>query len=181
MTRVQDLSQKRWKIVGRVFQYIGQIIAYAGFAVVVGFLATRPAYTYLDPEKALIKLSFSHAGQHVEECRRLSQEELEQVAPNMRRPTQCPRERVPLLIEVMLDGELVYRDLLPPSGLASDGASTAYKKFPVSTGQHRLTVRLRDSRRASGFDYEKTADIMLTPQQNFVIDFRPELGGFLFM
>ena len=92
----------------RVLQTVGQAIAYALFAVVIGFFATRPAYTYLEPGLAVIKLSFSHAGQHVAECRRLSQEELEQIAPNMRQPTQCPRERVPLLVEVELDGELIY-------------------------------------------------------------------------
>ena len=165
----------------RVLQAIGQAIAYALFAVVIGFFATRPAYTYLEPGLAVIKLSFSHAGEHVEECRRLSQEELEQIAPNMRRPTQCPRERVPLLVEVELDGELIYSEALPPSGLAGDGASTAYKKFPLAAGNYHLVTRLRDSRRPDGFDHESAADISLQPQQNLVIDFRPELGGFLFM
>jgi len=99
----------------------------------------------------------------------------------MRRPSDCPRERLPLLIELELDGEPLYRDSLPASGLAGDGASTAYKKFPVAAGKHTLVARLRDSRRAAGFDYEQTAEITLNPQQNFVLDFRPELGGFLFL
>ena len=165
----------------RVFQYFGQALAYALFAVVIGYFATRPAYTHLDPDRAMIKMSFSHAGAHVEECRQLSQEELNKIAPNMRRPTQCLRARVPLQIELMLDGELIYRDSLPPSGVTGDGASTAYKKFPVDTGRHRLVARLRDSRRESGFDYEQSAEVTLLPQQNFVIDFRPEMGGFLFL
>ncbi|MBT8147522.1 MAG: hypothetical protein KJN90_11765, partial [Gammaproteobacteria bacterium] len=61
------------------------------------------------------------------------------------------------------------------------GASTAYRKFTVPAGTHHLVARLRDSRREVGFDYEQAAEITLTPQQNFVIDFRPELGGFLFL
>lgn len=166
---------------GRLAQVIGQVIAYSLFALVVGYFATRPAYTHLGPGKAVIKLSFNHAGAHVEECRQLTQEELNLLPPNMRRPMDCPRERLPLLVEVELDGELIYRDELPPSGLASDGSSSAYKKFPVDAGQHHLVTRLRDSRRTDGFDHEKSADITLTPQQNFVIDFRPELGGFLFL
>ena len=59
-----------------IFKYIGQAIAYTLFAVFVGYFATQPAYTHLDPEKAQIKLSFGHAGQHLTECRRLTQEEL---------------------------------------------------------------------------------------------------------
>ena len=164
-----------------VIRIFGQLIAYALFAVVIGYFATQPAYTHLDPERALIKMSFSHAGAHREECRRLTQEELNQLPPNMRRPMDCLRARVPLLVELELNGEILYRDALPPSGLASDGASTAYRKFPVTAGSHTLVARLRDSRREDGFDYEKAAEITLSPQQNFVIDFRPELGGFLFL
>jgi hypothetical protein len=165
----------------RVLAYIGQAIAYTLFAFVIGYLATSPAYTHLEPGKAVIKLSFSHAGEHIKECRRLTQEELNALPPNMRRPTDCPRERVPLLVELELDGETIYHEQLPPSGLASDGASTAYKKFPVSAGKHRIVARLREGRGNDGFDYEKAGEISLAPQQNFVIDFRPELGGFLFL
>jgi hypothetical protein len=165
----------------RLVQVIGQLIAYSLFALVVGYFATRPAYTHLGPDKAIIKLSFNHAGAHIEECRQLTQEELNRLPPNMRRPMDCPRERLPLLIELELDGELIYRDELQPSGLASDGSSSAYKKFPVAAGQHHLVARLRDSRRPDGFDHEKSASVTLEPQQNFVIDFRPELGGFLFL
>jgi len=163
-----------------ITRFIGQAIAYALFAGVIGYFATAPAYTHLAPGKAVIKLSFSHAGEHREECRRLTQEELNRLAPNMRRPMDCSRERLPLLVELVLDGERLYHAELPPAGLARDGASTAYRRFPVAAGHHHIELRLRDSRRPDGFDYERSADITLAPQQNFVVDFRPELGGFLF-
>ena len=155
-----------------------QIFAYTAFAVVLGYFATKPSYVHLDPEKALIKLSFSHAGEKKTECRRLSPEEIAKLAPNMRRALDCPRERVPLLVELLLDDELLYRDLLPPSGLARDGASTAYQRFPAEPGSHHLVVRLRDTRRSEGFDWEFASDIHLVPQQNLVVDFRAEAGGF---
>ena len=164
-----------------IFQYIGQAIAYTLFAVVVGYFATQPAYTYSPADKAQIKLSFGHAGDPKTECRRLTQEELNQLAPNMRRPLDCPRGRLPVLIELELDGELLYSAALPPSGLAGDGVSTAYQRFTVDPGQHQLVARLRDSNRSEGFDYEKAAEITLSPQQNFVIDFHPSKGGFLFL
>lgn len=164
----------------KVSHIAGQIVAYALFAAVVGYFSTRPAYTHLAPDEALIKLSFSHAGAHARECRKLTQEELNQLPPNMRRPTDCPRERVALLVELELDGKILYQDRLPPAGLAGDGASTAYQKFAVRAGKHRLVARLRDSRREDGFDYEQAVTMDLSPQQNFVVDFRPELGGFLF-
>lgn len=159
-------------------QIVLQILAYAAFAVVLGYFAAAPAYVHLDPEKALIKLSFSHAGERKTECRRLSPEEIAKLAPNMRRALDCPRERVPLLVELFLDDELLYRDLLRPSGLARDGTSTAYQRFPAEPGFHHLVVRLRDTRRSEGFDWELASDIHLVPQQNLVVDFRAEAGGF---
>ncbi len=166
----------------KVFAGIGQVLAYTLFAVTVGYLATSPAYTHLEPGMAVIKLSFSHAGDHVRPCRRLTQEELDALPPNMRRPSDCPRERIALTVELEIDGAIIYHDQLPPSGLASDGASTVYRKFPVSAGRHRIVARLRDRRETTaGFDHEKSAELELVPQQNLVIDFRPELGGFLFL
>jgi hypothetical protein len=40
---------------------------------------------------------------------------------------------------------------------------------------------MRETNREKGFDHEKAASITLAPQQNLVVDFRPELGGFLFL
>lgn len=158
-----------------------QLAAYTLFAGVVGYFSVKPEYIHLDPGMALIKMNFTHAGEKKEECHTLSQEELEALAPNMRRPVICERERVPLLLEVMLDEKLVYREELQPTGLSRDGAATVYKKFPVSAGEHTLILQLRDSRRESGFDYVRNEKIMLAPGQNFVVDFRKEADGFIFL
>lgn len=160
---------------------IAQACAYAVFAALIGYFSAAPHYTHFDPSLALIKLSFSHAAQPVRECRRLTPGELAELAPNMRQPLDCPRERLALLVELELDGVVVYRALHPPTGLWSDGPSAVYRRFPVPPGRHRLTARLRDSRRTQGFDYQRSEDIELSAQQNFVIDFRPNNGGFVFL
>ncbi len=160
---------------------VGQAMSYASFAGLLGYFSASPAYVHLDPGMGLIKLSFSHAGQTVTECRRLSQEELNRLPPNMRAPTDCPRERVPLYVELVLDDVVIYRAHLPPSGLAKDGASTAYRRFPVKPGRYRLIARLRGSRRSDGFDWERRDQIEIRARQNFVIDFRAETGGFKFL
>ncbi len=158
----------------------GQILLYAAFAAAVGYLSNSPAYVHHDPDKALIKLSFSHAGEHKGGCRRLTPEEIAALPPNMRRPMDCPRERVPLVVELEVDGELLFRGSAPPSGLAGDGASTVYQRFPVAPGDRTLTVRMRDSNREAGFDYTESTRVELVPSQNFVIDFQPQQGGFVF-
>lgn len=162
-------------------KYLGQGLVYALIALLFGVFSDSPRYTYSPPEQAQIMLSFSHGGARKGECRRLSAEELAELAPNMRRPQICPRERLPLLVELTLDGKPLFRAELPPSGLSGDGPSQVHRRFLVAPGPHRLTARLRDTARAQGFDYERSADIVLRAQQSFVVDFRADTGGFVFL
>ena len=164
----------------RIARVAAQILVYGLFACCIGYFSNTPVYTHMDPELALIRLSFSHAGQRKEECRRLSPEEIAKLAPNMRQSLDCPRARVPVFAELILDGITLLSNSYPPTGLSSDGASSAYERLAVKPGQHELTVRLRDSKREEGFDYERNIMINLNPRQNFAIDFHEELGGFLF-
>lgn len=158
-----------------------QALFYIGFMAIVGYFSARPAYTHQDPALALVKISFSHAGERKEDCRRLTPEEIADLPPNMRRPMKCGRERVPLYVELLLDERIIYSAELPPSGLAGDGASSVYQRFPVPAGTHRLTARLRDTRREQGFDHERTETVTLSARRNFVIDFKADTGGFLFL
>lgn len=158
---------------------VAQIALYGLFAVFIGYFANAPTWSRFGPDQALIKLSFSHPGKLKGECRRLTREEIAKLAPNMRRTRDCPRERQPLLVELFLDGRLLHRESLPPTGIWSDGASSIYRRFPVLAGKHHLVVRLRDSARTSGYDYERVADIELAPARNFVIDFITETGTFV--
>jgi hypothetical protein len=160
-------------------QIVGQVVLYALFVAFIGYFATQPVYRHLDPGAARITLSFSHAGESKTECRRLTPEEIAALPPNMRRPMDCPRGRVPLLVELLVDGDVLYRASLEPSGLAGDGSSTAFEQFTIVPGTHRLSMRLRDSRREQGFDYETEENVKLDPGEHLVIDFRADTGGFV--
>ncbi len=158
----------------------GQIIAFIVFAVFIGYFSNLPDYTYHDPEMALIMVSFSHASEHKTECRRFTQEELAALAPNMRRPMDCPRERVPVYVEVIMDGNNLLSKSYNPTGLAKDGSASIYESIPVKPGQHEIKVKLRDSVRETGFDYESDVSINIDAKELFVIDFRKDLDGFYF-
>jgi hypothetical protein len=165
--------------VAEPLRYFGQAVVYLLVAVVLGYFASAPSYIHLPPDQALIKLSFAHGAARKGECRRRTAEELARLAPNMRRPMECPRERLSVEVELLLDGAPLYRAVLPPTGLAGDGPSRVYRRFAVAPGPHRLMARLRDSSRTQGFDHEREAEIELAPGQNFVIDFRKDAGGFV--
>jgi hypothetical protein len=161
-------------------RYAGQTLAYAAFVALLGYFATAPAYTPVAPDVAMLKLSFIHVGQRKVECRKMTPEEIAQLAPNMRLTLDCPRERLPVTIELELDGKMLFRRELVASGLSHDRASSIYQKFVVPPGRHLVTARLRDSARTEGFDFTRSAEVELRPRQNFVVDFRAEAGGFSF-
>lgn len=164
----------------RRFAWIGQVLLYGAFALAIGVFSHWPTYRHLADNEALIKLSFTHAAQRVDECRKLTPEELAKLPPNMRAPTKCGRERAPVVVEVDLDGKPAIRHVAEPSGLSRDGASSVYRRITVPAGSHRIAVRLKDRAGGTGFDYESEKSVDLKPAQILVIDFDAQAGGITF-
>jgi hypothetical protein len=165
----------------RILRYLLQGVIYAGIALFIGYFASAPAYVHFPPDQAQIKLTLAHGAERRVECRRLSSEELQKLAPNMRKAVDCPRERLPVWIQIVLDDQLLYEASVPPTGLSGDGPSRIYQRFTVPPGQHRLQLRLRDTARSAGYDYQLDKQIELQPQQNLAVGFRAESGGFILM
>jgi hypothetical protein len=163
----------------RLFAYLGQAVVYLLTAVLLGVFSDTPAYRHFPEDQALVKLSLVHSAERKEPCRRLTPEELAKLAPNMRKPMACSRERLPLWVEMSLDDELLFGQALEPGGLSKDGPARVYEKFPVAPGRYRLSLGMRDSARTEGFDYRLDTEIELRALQNLVIDFRSEGGGFI--
>jgi len=161
-------------------QYAGQAVIYGGLMFVIGFFADTPTYRHFNPEKALIRLSFVHSGKAKGGCHTRTKEELSKLAPNMRMKKVCPRKRLPLLVELDIDGKRIYKHVLPPTGVRSTGPSMVYKAFPIAVGAHKITVLMRDSDRSQGYDYITKKNVTLKPAQNFVIQFRAEQNEFTF-
>jgi hypothetical protein len=159
---------------------LGQGVIYTGFALLIAHFSQAPAYHPIPDGYAQIKLSFAHGGKPKGGCRQRTAGELANLAPNMRKATLCPRERVPVVVQFTLDNTPVFEASLPPTGLRGDGASQTYRKFLVPSGAHRLTFKLRDSERAAGFDYAVDRAFELKPGQNLAVDFDAQAGGFVF-
>ena len=157
-----------------------QFFAYAALAATLGYFATQPAYQYGDASQASVKVSLSHAAERVEPCRQLTQEEIAELAANMRRTESCERERLPLILELDVDGETVVSITAKPSGLWNDGPASIYERFEVAPGEHVIAARLRDTARTDGWDYETAETVDLLPGRYFTVTFRPENGGFNF-
>jgi len=150
------------------------------FAAFVGYFSASPDYDYASADRATVKLSLSHAAHKTQPCVRLTPKEISELAPNMRQPERCERQRLPLTVELEVDGNSVIRLTAQPSGLWNDGPASIYESFELAEGVHRVTARLRDSARAEGWDYSHTEEVSLRKGRYFTVTFRAETGGFEF-
>lgn len=147
-------------------------------SLAVAYLSAAPDWQSLPPDTALLRVSFTHSG--ARNCRERTPEELAELPPNMRLAQVCDRQRPPVYVELNIDGTRVLAEELPARGIAGSGPSRIYRRFPLPAGRHDIAVRIRDRPATEGFDYEGEAQVTLAPAQSFVIDFRPEAGGFVF-
>jgi hypothetical protein len=158
---------------------LGQIVAYGLFVAVVGVFSVWPDYRLLDEREAILSLAFSHAAQRVEECRRLTQDELNALPPNMRKPDDCPRERHPIYVEMRLDDQLAHLETALPSGVWNDGNASIYRRVTVDAGEYTLFVGMNDSGSDASFDYVGQQEVTLAPGQNLVVTFDAQQKTFV--
>ncbi len=160
--------------------WLGQALLYVLFAVFIGVFSHWPVYHPLPPGDALIKISFTHTGKPVGDCRPLTEEEKAKLPPQMRPKQICPRERSPVSIEVDINGRRVLQETAEPSGLKRDGASAVYRRVQVPAGEQKIAVRMKDDARAPGFTAQLEDTVTLKPNQVLVIDYNAEKGGITF-
>lgn len=157
-------------------RYLLQFFNYCIFMVIVGYFSYAPAYQHLADGQARVVLAFSHAGQHLEPCREVSAEEQAKLSPNMRRPTECPRARSPVTVELLMDDQPLLATVAEAPGLFEDGGVDIFLSTTVQAGQHQFTIRMNDSILVEGYNYSSVQIAELAPAQQLVIDFDTEQG-----
>jgi len=157
---------------------LGEVLAWACFVAVVGLLSVWPRYDTIEEDQAVVTVTFSHAANRIGECRTLTQEDLNKLPPNMRKPTECPRERHAVRIELRSGDSVLYAEVLAPSGIWSDGKSNIYRRVIVAARTHDLFVGMNDSGGEQGFDFEKSKRTEISPGQNLVVRFDEQLHQF---
>lgn len=160
--------------------WLAQGAFFTVFAVIIGMFSNTPSYRHLSEENAVIKLSVSHPGEHKEACVKRSKADLAKLAPNMRAAMKCSRERWPVLIELEIDGQMVFKGERKPAGLSGDMSSSFYESFTVSSGEHLISVRINDDRSKDGFTKSLSKTLTLSPAQNLAIGFNEDGSGFYF-
>jgi len=153
-------------------RYLGQALLYGLFFLPIVYFTHLPTHRHLAQDLAVLKIAVRHAGQIIGECTPLGGAEYDKLAPNMKRPETCPRERHPLQVELILDGDTLYRDTVPASGLHSDGVCSMYQRFAIPAGAHHLTLLMNDDEASQGYNWRLEQDIELQPAQVMVASFK---------
>jgi hypothetical protein len=164
----------------RYLKGAGQLALIALLFASVATFSAWPAYRSTPSGSAVVMLSFVHGADRKAACRRLTPEEIAKLPPNMRKVQDCPRGRMPIYVELDLNGRTAFSKSLPPTGIAGDGPSRVYERFVVPAGRYDIGVRMRDTTRSDGFDRVGATTVTLAPDQMLVVDFRPERNEFVF-
>lgn len=161
--------------------WLGQLLCYSLFLGFIGYFSNSPKYQRFPDHQGTIKLSLRHSGQILGECHERSKEEMAQLPPNMRIGKTCPRERSPLLLDLIINNKVVYSEKLPPRGIHADGLSSVYFRLPVDSGKIELTVRMKDHVNQKKYPYQLQKTLQLAPAQVLVIDFDSKEGEFIIL
>ncbi|MBI5406729.1 MAG: cytochrome b N-terminal domain-containing protein [Nitrospirae bacterium] len=157
-------------------------------AFLISFLSTKPTYPFYSKDNALIKFTFQHSGKQ-EDCKEITEKETESKLKHMRKTNSpysrmrmdCARKRLPSYVELDLDRRNILSRVYHPTGLSGDGSTFAYEEIPIAPGTHEVTVRMRDTKDVSNFDYNFEKKINLEAGQVAVIDFDSDNNKFHIM
>ena len=147
------------------------VASYAVFMGVVAWFSVSPRFRLIEEGEAMVSLSFSHAGQRIRECRKLTQEELNRLPPNMRNPDDCPRERLPIHVSLSNNGAPLYEATISPSGIWNDGSANVYRRLTLPAGEQTFKIGMNDKGQTDTFDYYLEQEVDLEPGQHLVIEF----------
>ncbi len=162
--------------INKPLRYVLQALNYSVFMALIWYFASAPSIRIIEEDEAKLTMAFAHAGELREPCRKLSQEELNELAPNMRKLDDCPRERSPVVIEMYLDDEPVYRAQLDPPGIYGDGGVDIYFSQTIKAGEYQLSLKMDDSVRGSGFEHILEQVVDIAPAQILLVGFDARSG-----
>lgn len=93
-----------------------------------------------DGEEARLRLSWRVRGIRIEDCRRLSAEELERLPVHMRREEVCEGRIAPYRLRVSVDGIEVENARVVPSGAREDRPLYVFREYPLTPGTREVEV-----------------------------------------
>lgn len=160
-------------------RYLLQAAFYTVFMAVVWYFSTDPVYRPLAEGDAVVIVAFGHAGKIVAPCRERSPEELAALPPNMRIAQDCPRERSPIIVEVLLDDKIALKETFVAPGFSKDLGVEIFHRTNVPVGKHNVIARMNDDVNVEGYTHVVEQEIELTQGKILVVEYKPDKNTFV--
>lgn len=112
--------------------------------------------TPFDGKPSLV-VSFKHPGQISENCRELTQEELNKLPLHMRKKQVCERKRSPVRMAIIINNNKILEKSYKAGGIWEDLNSIAIEEIPIEKGEHKVKVLISDSPKEEwNYNFEET-------------------------
>jgi hypothetical protein len=131
------------------FRGVPAVLATLLGALLIAGLSRVP-YAPGGADGALIRLSWRTPGEYVEQCRKLTPEELEALPIHMRREQVCEGRIVPYRLRMILDGALVYDEIVRAAGAREDRPLYVFRERRVPSGRYDVEVTWEPDRGPEG-------------------------------
>ncbi len=154
------------------WRYLAQALLYALFFLPIVWFTHLPTHRHLEEGMAELKIAVRHAGMVIGECTDVVAGSYAALPGDAQRPQICPRERSPLQLELLMDGETLYRATVSAPGLHDDGVASIYRRFTVPVGSHHLQLRMNDDAAVEGYSWMLEQSVDLQPAQVMVASFK---------
>lgn len=113
-------------------------LAVAG-TLAIGALSRAP-YTADRAPHGVVRFAWRARGERVEQCRRLTPEELERLPAHMRQEESCEGRVLPYRLQVSIDGARAVDELVQAAGARRDRPLYVYRELPLQPGTHAIAV-----------------------------------------
>jgi hypothetical protein len=124
--------------------------------VVLGIAAlSRTPYAATGDDAAMLRLSWRVRGERVQECRKLSDAEIEALPPHMRRSEVCEGRVLPYVLSVRVDDREIVHDTIHGAGAREDRPLYVFREIPLRPGSHSVSVDFVRERRAGRSERER--------------------------
>lgn len=109
-----------------------------------------------DPSHGALRLGWRLPGQKIEECRDLTQEELNQQLAHMRRPRECKVTYINYRLRLQIGDDVVVDQLVLPPGLKHDRPLDVSFDRELTPGEYQIKVAFipEDNDNAPRFEFE---------------------------
>lgn len=118
------------------------VVAASAVALVALRAASFVPMTDARGESGWVRLSWSARPERIEHCRRLSDEELEQLPAHMRLRFECEGRFARYLLQLTVDGAVALADTVQGDGLRHDRPMHVLREHPLRPGARHLQATL---------------------------------------